>query len=58
MHILTDGRDVPDGSSLKFIEELEGVLKELQARPTAVGRLCGFLLVLLPAGCRLLPAVL
>jgi 2,3-bisphosphoglycerate-independent phosphoglycerate mutase len=29
LHILTDGRDVPDGSSLKFIEELEGVLKEL-----------------------------
>ena len=29
LHILTDGRDVPDGSSLKFVEELEGVLKEL-----------------------------
>ena len=29
LHILTDGRDVPDGSSLKFIEELEAVLKEV-----------------------------
>ena len=28
VHILTDGRDVPDGSSLKFIDELEAVLKE------------------------------
>ena len=27
-HVLTDGRDVPDGSSIKFIEELEKVLKE------------------------------
>jgi len=26
-HILTDGRDVPDGSSIKFVEELEAVLK-------------------------------
>jgi hypothetical protein len=29
LHVLTDGRDVPDGSSLKFVEELEGVLAEL-----------------------------
>ncbi len=29
--MLTDGRDVPDGSSLRFIAELEAVLKELQA---------------------------
>ena len=26
-HILTDGRDVPDGSSFKFVQELEDVLK-------------------------------
>ncbi len=26
VHILTDGRDVPDGSSIKFIQELEDVL--------------------------------
>ena len=31
LHVLTDGRDVPDGSSIKFVDELEGVLKELQA---------------------------
>ena len=29
MHVLTDGRDVPDGSSLRFISELEAVLAEL-----------------------------
>lgn len=28
--MLTDGRDVADGSSLKFVEELEGVLAELK----------------------------
>jgi hypothetical protein len=32
VHILTDGRDVPDGSSLKFVAELEDVLKELEVR--------------------------
>ena len=31
MHILTDGRDVPDGSSVRFVEELEEVLKSLPA---------------------------
>ena len=31
LHILTDGRDVPDGSSLKFINELEAVLNEVSA---------------------------
>lgn len=31
VHILTDGRDVPDGSSLRFVKELEAVLKELRA---------------------------
>lgn len=36
VHILTDGRDVPDGSSIKFTEELEEVLKELE-----VGCRCG-----------------
>ena len=29
VHVLTDGRDVPDGSSLRFISELEAVLAEL-----------------------------
>ncbi|GAB4815974.1 hypothetical protein N2152v2_003020 [Parachlorella kessleri] len=32
VHVLTDGRDVPDGSSKKFIEELEGVLKEVEGK--------------------------
>ena len=32
VHILTDGRDVPDGSSVRFVEELEGVLEELRAK--------------------------
>jgi 2,3-bisphosphoglycerate-independent phosphoglycerate mutase len=31
VHILTDGRDVPDGSSLKFIAELEAELKAVNA---------------------------
>jgi len=31
LHVLTDGRDVPDGSSVKFIDELEGVLAEVRA---------------------------
>lgn len=31
LHILTDGRDVPDGSSIPFTEELEGVLAEARA---------------------------
>lgn len=30
VHLLTDGRDVPDGSSVRFVEELEGVLKGLE----------------------------
>lgn len=30
LHILTDGRDVPDGSSLRFVAELEALLQELQ----------------------------
>ncbi len=29
VHILTDGRDVPDGSSLKFVADLEAELKNL-----------------------------
>lgn len=29
VHILTDGRDVPDGSSVKFVADLEAVLAEL-----------------------------
>ena len=32
VHILTDGRDVPDGSSLKFVEELESVLKQVSEK--------------------------
>lgn len=32
VHILTDGRDVADGSSLKFVEELEGVFKEVSGQ--------------------------
>ena len=31
VHVLTDGRDVPDGTSLKFVGELEAVLKSLPA---------------------------
>ena len=30
MHILTDGRDVLDGSSFGFVEQLEKELKELR----------------------------
>jgi 2,3-bisphosphoglycerate-independent phosphoglycerate mutase len=30
VHILTDGRDVPDGSSLNFIKDLEAVLADLK----------------------------
>jgi 2,3-bisphosphoglycerate-independent phosphoglycerate mutase len=30
VHILTDGRDVPDGSSIRFVEELEAVLAQLR----------------------------
>lgn len=46
MHILTDGRDVPDGSSLRFVEELEDVLTEVQetgcdaAIASGGGRMC------------------
>ena len=29
VHILTDGRDVPDGSSIQFIQQLEDDLKAL-----------------------------
>lgn len=32
LHILTDGRDVADGSSIQFTQELEDVLKELQGQ--------------------------
>ncbi|PSC70092.1 2,3-bisphosphoglycerate-independent phosphoglycerate mutase [Micractinium conductrix] len=32
LHILTDGRDVPDGSSLRFVAELEALLQELQGQ--------------------------
>ena len=32
VHVLTDGRDVADGSSVKFVQELEGVLKEVDAK--------------------------
>ncbi|GIL59808.1 hypothetical protein Vafri_14526 [Volvox africanus] len=31
-HILTDGRDVPDGSSVKYVAELEAVLTELREK--------------------------
>lgn len=31
IHILTDGRDVPDGSSARFVAELEAVLADLPA---------------------------
>lgn len=31
VHVLTDGRDVPDGSSLKFVETLEEDLAKLMA---------------------------
>lgn len=31
VHVLTDGRDVPDGSSVRFVSELEEVLKSLPA---------------------------
>jgi 2,3-bisphosphoglycerate-independent phosphoglycerate mutase len=30
VHVLTDGRDVPDGSSIKFVAELEAVLAEVR----------------------------
>lgn len=30
MHILTDGRDTADGSSVNFVEILEATLKELK----------------------------
>jgi 2,3-bisphosphoglycerate-independent phosphoglycerate mutase len=32
VHVLTDGRDVPDGSSLKFVEELEAVLADVSSK--------------------------
>lgn len=34
VHILTDGRDVPDGSSLKFVQKLEDVLAKVAANGT------------------------
>lgn len=30
VHVLTDGRDVAEGSSLKFVQMLEDTLKELR----------------------------
>ena len=30
VHVLTDGRDVADGSSLKFVQMLEDTLEELR----------------------------
>lgn len=30
VHILTDGRDVPDGSGIKFIKELNGECAKLK----------------------------
>ena len=30
LHVLTDGRDVLDGSSFEFVEKLENELKELR----------------------------
>ncbi|KAG2502044.1 hypothetical protein HYH03_000538 [Edaphochlamys debaryana] len=32
VHILTDGRDVPDGSSIKFVEELEAEMAALREK--------------------------
>jgi 2,3-bisphosphoglycerate-independent phosphoglycerate mutase len=32
VHVLTDGRDVADGSSVKFVQQLEEVLKEVDAK--------------------------
>lgn len=31
LHVLTDGRDVPDGSSIEFVNRLEADLEKLQA---------------------------
>jgi 2,3-bisphosphoglycerate-independent phosphoglycerate mutase len=39
VHILTDGRDVPDGSSLRFIAELEAELKAVNAEFGADARI-------------------
>ena len=30
MHVLTDGRDVPDGSSIEFVGQLEKELEDLR----------------------------
>ena len=45
VHVLTDGRDVPDGTSVRFVEELEVFLKSLPADVDAKiasggGRMC------------------
>ena len=32
VHVLTDGRDVADGSSVQFVQQLEDVLKEVNAK--------------------------
>eukprot|EP00244_Chara_vulgaris_P001338 TRINITY_DN1210_c0_g2_i1.p1 TRINITY_DN1210_c0_g2~~TRINITY_DN1210_c0_g2_i1.p1 ORF type:complete len:560 (+),score=110.96 TRINITY_DN1210_c0_g2_i1:280-1959(+) len=32
LHVLTDGRDVPDGSSVQFVEQLEKDLADLRAK--------------------------
>lgn len=32
VHVLTDGRDVADGSSVQFVQQLEEVLKEVDAK--------------------------
>jgi hypothetical protein len=38
VHILTDGRDVPDGSSLKFVGQLEKDLAEINASKVSQGQ--------------------
>ncbi|KAL6771667.1 GPM1B [Auxenochlorella protothecoides x Auxenochlorella symbiontica] len=46
VHVLTDGRDVPDGSSVGFAKELEAVLAEVRGRgvdaliASGGGRMC------------------
>lgn len=36
VHFLTDGRDVADGSSVGFVQELEGVLKDVKSENSGV----------------------
>lgn len=54
VHILTDGRDVPDGSSIQFIETLEKDLAEMNAKgcdaKIASGARCNFFYPYLTAG--------